>query len=162
MKKHIWCSIMIVLITAFDQVTKMLAKNALYPDKSAGFINGFVQFRYCENTGMAFSIGSGGRWAFVILSTVVIAGVLFYMFSDKCKSLWEYWSLGVVVAGGLGNLIDRVFNGYVVDMIEPLFVDFAVFNIADCAVTLGACSFVLHLICGLIRDLPKKGVEDER
>ncbi len=161
MKKHIWCSIMIVLIIAFDQVTKMLAKNALYPDKSARFIDGFVQFRYCENTGMAFSLGSGGRWVFVALSIVVIAGALYYLFSNKCKSLWEYWSIGVVIAGGLGNLIDRVFNGYVIDMIEPLFVDFAVFNIADCAVTLGACSFVLYLICDLIRDSRKKGEKDE-
>lgn len=72
-------------------------------------------------------------------------------FSNRCKSLWLYWSVGVTVAGGIGNLADRVLYGYVVDFIEPVFVDFAVFNIADCAVTLGAISLVAYLVVDLFK-----------
>lgn len=150
-KKHIWASVMILLIIAFDQVTKRVAQSALAGGKVVTFLPGAVQFRYARNTGMAFSLFSGARWVFVVLTAVVCAAVLFYMFQNKCHSLWGYWSLGVLVAGGLGNLIDRVLYGYVIDFIEPIFVDFAVFNIADCAVTCGGISFVLWLAVDLFR-----------
>ena len=110
-----------------------------------------MQLRYARNTGMAFSLFSGARWVFVALTALVCAGVLFYMFRNKCRSLWGYWSLGVLVAGGLGNLIDRVLYGYGIDFIEPTFMQFAVSNIADCAVTCGGISFVLWLAVDLFR-----------
>lgn len=154
-KKHISCTIMIILIVAFDQITKYFAEKMLASGKIQGFIPNFVQFRYAQNTGMAFSMLSGARWVFVVLTVAVCAGVLYYMFANKCKSLWLYWSLGVVVSGGVGNLIDRVRFGYVVDFIEPIFTDFAVFNIADCAVTCGAVSLVSYLVIDLIMDIKK-------
>lgn len=145
-KKHISCSIMIFLIVAFDQITKYFAQLNLYSGEVKTFIPNIVQFRYAENTGMAFSMFSGARWLFIVLTVIVCAFVLWYMFSNRCKSLWLYWSLGVVLAGGVGNLIDRVRFGYVVDFIEPTFVNFAVFNIADCAVTCGAVVLIAYLV----------------
>lgn len=145
-KKHISSAIMIVLIVAFDQFTKYLAAAKLKGGAPVSFIPDFVQFRYAENTGMAFSMLSGARWIFVILTLAVCIFALWYMYSNKCKSLWLYWSIGVVVSGGIGNLIDRALHGFVVDFIEPIFVDFAVFNIADCAVTCGAVVLVGYLI----------------
>lgn len=141
-KKHIWCGVMIVLIVAFDQLTKLFAVEYLKNGSPADFIRGVVRFNYAENQGMAFSLFSGARWVFVALTFVVCIAALWYLFSGKCKSLWLYWSIGVVVSGGIGNLIDRAFYGYVVDFIEPVFIDFAIFNIADCAVTLGAVSLI--------------------
>lgn len=157
--KHISCAVMIILIVAFDQITKYLVSSYLKGDKIINFIPRVVQFRYAENTGMAFSMFSGARWLFVALTVIVCVGVMWYMFRDKCPSLWMYWSLGVVVAGGLGNLIDRVRFGYVVDFIEPTFMDFAVFNIADSAVTLGAVSLVLYLVCDLFKSKGAKSDE---
>ena len=151
-KKHIWCSIMIVLIVAFDQITKLIASNTLAKGRVVTFLPKLVQFRYAENTGMAFSMLSGARWIFVALTVAVCVGVLWYMMSNRCQSIWTYWSLGVVVSGGIGNLIDRIRFGFVVDFIEPIFVDFAVFNIADCAVTCGA----VVLVCFMIVDAFKK------
>lgn len=145
-KKHISCTIMIILIVAFDQATKYLAATKLTDGKIARFIPNFVQFRYAENTGMAFSMLSGARWLFIALTMAICIGALWYLFSNKCKSLWLYWSIGVVVSGGIGNLIDRTFYGFVVDFIEPIFIDFAVFNIADCAVTCGAVVLVGYLL----------------
>ncbi len=145
-KKHISSAIMIVLIVAFDQFTKYLAAAKLKGNAPVGFIPDFIQFRYAENTGMAFSMLSGARWIFVILTLAVCIAALWYMYSDKCKSLWMYWSIGVVVSGGIGNLIDRALHGFVVDFIEPIFIDFAVFNIADCAVTCGAAVLFGYLL----------------
>ena len=142
---------MIIMIIAFDQITKYIAKSTLYPDKAIHFIDGFLEFRYAENTGVAFSMFSGGRWGFIILTSAVALGMLVYMFTRAQKNLWLYWSLGVIVAGAIGNLIDRIFLGYVIDFINPTFVRFAVFNIADCAVTLGTVSLVAYLIFDIFK-----------
>lgn len=154
-KKHISCLIMIILIIAFDQITKYFASLKLADGSVAKFIPGVVQFKYAENTGMAFSMLSGARWVFIALTVVVCVGVFYYLFSNRCKSLWLYWSLGVILSGGIGNLIDRIRFGYVVDFIEPTFVNFAIFNIADCAVTCGAVVLVGYLLYDAFKDVKK-------
>lgn len=156
--KNIWSVVMIIVIIAIDQVTKYFAKSALYPDKAKDFINGFIEFRYAENTGMAFSMFSGARWFFVVLTAVVVIAMTVYMFKKCQNNLWLYWTIGVLIAGAVGNLIDRVLLGYVIDFINPTFVNFAVFNIADCAVTLGAVSLVAYLVF----DMFKKDNKEDR
>ena len=143
---HLWYADMMLLIIAFDQVTKILATEYLKGKEPVSFIKGVVRFNYAENTGMAFSLFSGARWVFVALTLVACAAALWYIFSNRCNPLWLYWSIAVVASGGIGNLIDRAFYGYVVDFIEPVFIDFAIFNIADCAVTLGAVSLIAYLV----------------
>lgn len=155
-KKHLWCAVMIFLIIAFDQITKILATEYLKGKEPVSFIKGVVQFKYAENTGMAFSLFSGARWIFVVLTLIVCAVALWYIFSNRCKPLWLYWSIAVVASGGIGNLIDRAFYGYVVDFIEPVFIDFAIFNIADCAVTLGGVSLIAYLIFDMFKKEDKK------
>ncbi len=152
---------MIVLIVAFDQITKYFAKSYLYPDKSKDFINGFAEFRYAENTGAAFSMLSGNRWLFIVLTAVAAMAILVYMYTKAQKKLWLYWSLGVIASGAIGNLIDRVYLGYVIDFINPTFVNFAVFNIADCAVTLGAVSLIAYLVFDMIKSSGKKENDNE-
>lgn len=154
-KKHISCTIMIILIVAFDQITKYFASLKLADGSVVKFIPGVVQFKYAENTGMAFSMLSGARWVFIALTVVVCVGVFYYLFSNRCKNLWLYWSLGVILSGGIGNLIDRIRFGYVVDFIEPTFVNFAIFNIADCAVTCGAVVLVGYLLYDAFKDVKK-------
>ena len=155
--KNIWSVFMIIVILAIDQVTKYFAKSYLYPDKAKDFIKGFIEFRYAENTGVAFSMLSGGRIFFIILTAVVVIACLIYMYLKCQKNLWLYWTIGVLSAGAIGNLIDRIYLGYVVDFINPIFVDFAIFNIADCAVTLGAISLIAYLVL----DMFKKESKDE-
>ena len=146
---------MIILIVAFDQITKYFASLKLADGSVAKFIPGVVQFKYAENTGMAFSMLSGARWVFIALTVVVCVGVFYYLFSNRCKNLWLYWSLGVILSGGIGNLIDRIRFGYVVDFLEPTFVNFAIFNIADCAVTCGAVVLVGYLLYDAFKDVKK-------
>lgn len=155
--KNIWSVFMIIVILAIDQVTKYFAKSYLYPDKAKDFIKGFIEFRYAENTGVAFSMLSGGRIFFIILTTVVVIACLIYMYLKCQKNLWLYWTIGVLSAGAIGNLIDRIYLGYVVDFINPIFVNFAIFNIADCAITLGAISLIAYLVL----DMFKKESKDE-
>ena len=147
---------MIILIVAFDQITKYLALVHLKGKEPFTFIPGIVQFRYTENTGMAFSMFSGARWVFIVLTCVVCAGIMVYLFSNKCSNLWIYWSAAVVAAGGIGNLIDRIRLAYVIDFIEPTFINFAVFNIADSAVTLGAGVLIVYLLIDAFGEKEKK------
>lgn len=149
---------MMAFIICFDQITKYTAKAYLYPDKATDFIKGFVEFRYAENKGMAFSMFSGeaSRWVFVVITVVLICAMLWYMFKKSQDNLWLYWTLGVLTAGAAGNFIDRLFLGYVIDFINPTFVDFAVFNIADCAVTLGAVSLISYLVFDMFKKEDKK------
>ena len=149
--KNIWSVFMIIVIIATDQITKYFAKSYLYPDKAKDFIPGFIEFRYAENTGMAFSMFSGARWFFVVLTVAVVIACIVYMFKKAQSNLWLYWTLGVLISGAVGNLIDRIYLGYVIDFINPTFVNFAVFNIADCAVTLGAVSLVAYLVVDLFK-----------
>lgn len=142
---------MIILIVAFDQATKLLAQKYLSDGTVVTFIKGIVQFNYAENTGMAFSLFTGARWIFIIITVLACGGALWYMFSNRCKPLWLYWSIGVIVAGGIGNLIDRVLYGFVIDFIESVFINFAIFNIADSAVTLGAVSLVAYLVLDMFK-----------
>ena len=142
---------MIILIVIFDQVTKLLAQKYLSDGTVVTFIKGIVQFNYTENTGMAFSLFTGARWIFIVITVIACGGALWYMFTDRCNSLWLYWSIGVIIAGGLGNFIDRVLYGFVIDFIEPVFLNFAIFNIADCAVTLGAVSLIAYLVLDIFK-----------
>lgn len=161
LKKHLSCSVMIILIVAFDQITKYFASSKLSSGLVKGFIPGIAQLRYAQNTGMAFSMLSGARWIFIVLTVCVCIGALYFMFSNRCKSLWLYWSLGVVISGGIGNLIDRALYGYVIDFIEPTFMNFAIFNIADCAVTCGAVVLIGYLVIDMIVDAKKeKGTQN--
>ena len=158
--KNIWCVVMIIVIVAIDRITKYFAKAALYPDGAKDFIKGFIEFRYAENTGMAFSMFSGARWFFVALTAVVAVAMLVFMFKKCQQNLWLYWTLGVLTAGAAGNLIDRVCFGYVIDFINPVFVDFAIFNIADCAVTLGAVSLIAYLVFDMFKKDNKESKDE--
>lgn len=150
--KNFWSAVMIILIVAFDQITKYFAKIYLYGKEAKTFIKGVIEFVYTENTGVAFSMFSGGRWFFIILTAAVSIGCLIFMYKSKPKKdLWLFWTLGVIVSGGIGNLIDRILLGYVIDFINPVFVDFAVFNIADCAVTLGTVSLIIYLVSDMFK-----------
>lgn len=150
---------MILLIVAFDQITKYFVQRYLMGGRVVTLIPKVVQLRYAKNTGMAFSLLGGARWFFIVLTAAVCIAALWYLFSNRCNSLWMYWSIGVIVSGGIGNLIDRIRLAYVIDFIEPTFVNFAIFNIADSAVTLGAISLVL---CLLLDAFGKKGEQNAK
>ncbi len=146
MQVIIWAVIVIGSVI-LDQWTKMLAVTNLMPIGSTVLLDGILGLRYVENTGAAFGMLKGQRWFFLILSTVAILAISVYLvkFRKIVPPLLGV-SLAMIVGGGIGNQIDRIANGYVVDFFEFLFVDFAIFNVADCFVTVGACLVIFDLL----------------
>ena len=134
-------------ILAVDQYTKFLtvANIALYQDVE--FIPGFLGLTYVQNTGAAFSSFEGQQWLFALIFVVFTAAVI-YEYRKKAMpfSTFERWCIAAVYAGGLGNMIDRIRLGYVVDMIETKFMNFPVFNVADCFITCG-CILMMISLC---------------
>lgn len=145
--------IMIVVLVFADQLVKNWAVEVLEPVGSMDFIHfgdlKILDLTYLENKGAIFGSMSGQRWFLVgFTSLVIIAGIIF-MFATLKRSKLLNVTLGLFIAGGIGNLIDRIRLGYVVDMFDIQLFDFAIFNVADICVTI---AFVLFIIYGIFID----------
>ena len=152
----IWLAVIIVTVF-LDQLTKYLTVLHLKPIDTLPIIEDVFHLTYVENTGAAFGMMKDARWVFMITSTVAIVGILGYMihryYVKKEKMPWmEALSLSLILGGGIGNMIDRTMLGYVVDMIDCRFINFAVFNVADSFVCIGAGLMILYLIILTVRE----------
>ena len=142
--------LVIAALVAIDQVIKIAVVNRFAAGGSMDILFGLIRIRYVENTGAAFSSMQNQTVFLTIYTAVVIKpGVI-------------YWGGAVVIAGGAGNFVDRVARGFVVDYIEPTFVNFAVFNFADCCVTVGAALLNIKAIYDLIRENKKYLSDDDK
>lgn len=146
---------LITLLTAVDQIIKILVIKNIMPIAELPVINGLLRLRYVENTGAVFGSLQNSTTVLIILTSVILAVCVFLLMGKKIDNKFLFSSLLLIVSGGIGNLIDRIARGYVIDYIELLFVNFAIFNFADCLVTVGAFSMMGYLIVDLIRDLRK-------
>ena len=142
----------IIILTVIDRLTKYIAVSTVKIDGPQEFLFGLFQFRYVENTGAAFSSFSDKTEILTVVTVIVILFCLVLLLSRKLKSLFVNICLMLVTAGGIGNVIDRIAYGFVVDFIEPLFIDFAVFNFADCCITVGAFMLIGFEIYELIKE----------
>ena len=120
-------------------------------------IDGFLQWRYVENTGAAFSLFTGKTALLSVFTAVVLLVGFYLIIAKKIKSKVALASVVMLMGGGLGNLIDRIFRHFVVDYIEVLFIDFPVFNFADCFVTVGEFLLVGYLVYDIVKDYKKAG-----
>ena len=145
--QYILMALAAIGIVAADQFTKFLTLEniPLYGEVSA--IPGLFHFTYVQNTGAAFSALQGMHWLFALV-LLVFAGFIVWEFSKKRLpfTMLDRWLLVCIFAGGVGNMIDRLRLGYVVDMIEVEFMNFAVFNVADCFITCGCIALIVHLL----------------
>ena len=152
----IWLAL--IAVTVFlDQITKYLTILYLKPIDTQPLWEGVLHLTYVENTGAAFGMMKDSRWIFMVTSTVAIVGILVYMvyrtYIKKNPLPWmEALSLSLIVGGGIGNMIDRTVLGYVVDMIDFRLINFAVFNVADSFVCVGAGLMVLYLIREMVKE----------
>ena len=134
-------------IVALDQWTKFLVleKIPLYGHVDA--IPGLFHFTHVRNTGAAFSAFEGMQWLFALIFVVLTAAIIYeYFWKRQPFTTFERWLIAAIYGGGVGNMIDRVRFGYVVDMINLDFMNFAVFNVADCFITCGCILLILHLV----------------
>ena len=132
--------VFIFLLVLLDQISKIIAKSRLFYSSGIHIIKGIFEFVYVENSGAAFGILKNKKFFLVGVTTFVIGGMIYYLLTNKELNKWLRISLILIIAGAIGNLIDRIFRGYVIDFIhlyiEHVF-DFPVFNIADISVVVG-------------------------
>lgn len=151
----------IAVLTVIDRLTKYAAVATVKVDGSKEFLFGLFNFTYVENTGAAFSLFSDKTDALSLLTVLFLVAMVFLLMKKTFSSKFLNASLMLVIAGGLGNLIDRIYYGYVIDFIEPLFIDFAVFNFADCCITVGAFMIIAYEIYEMIKERRKKAETDD-
>ena len=137
----------VLLVVLCDILSKYLVVQLLVPlERSVTVIPYVLDFTFVKNKGAAFGMLSDSRWIFMSVSVVFIFVLIYILKQSYSDSKLYIISLSMILGGGIGNMIDRVFIGYVVDFIEITFVDFAVFNIADSCITVGAILFAVYLI----------------
>ena len=145
--QYLFMALFVAGITAADQLTKLWVVNAIPLYTRVDVIPGLFHLTYVQNTGAAFSSLQGMQWLFLLVFLAFAAGIV-WEFSKKRMpfTTFERWCIVAVFGGGLGNMIDRLRLGYVVDMIEVEFIQFPVFNVADCFISCGAVLLLAHLI----------------
>ena len=128
-----------------DRMTKILAPRI--PEDGQALIPGVLGLRYAENRGIAFSMLSGMPWVLGLVSLAIIAAVFFFLRGKKLRAM-TLAGLMMMLGGAAGNMLDRFIHGFVPDMIEVLFMQFAVFNVADMFLCIGCGLVILQLLFG--------------
>jgi len=151
-KRNIIYLISILILVIFDQVTKLLVVNNLSSGSDINIINNFLKFSYVENTGAAFGILNNNIIFLIGVSLLLIFYIIREIKNNENK-LYVF-SMSIILSGALGNLIDRIFRGYVVDFISfTIFdVEMPLFNIADMLITFGVIILLFLIIRGEVND----------
>lgn len=164
--RHIFFQIScFLLLTVIDQITKQLAASGLKGQPDIQLIPDFISFHYVENSGAAFGIFEGRMWLFYLITALVLCVIVFFMvriirqlkcYPDQAgdsyqeKTVRNMFLLGYILmilsAGAVGNLIDRLVYGYVIDFLEFEFISFPVFNFADICVTISCILVIIFVI----------------
>ncbi|HPE15496.1 MAG TPA: signal peptidase II [Oscillospiraceae bacterium] len=152
-------AIVIAALVALDQVVKYLVATRIPLGGAVPFLPHILELTNMHNTGAAFSFLSGATWVLALASAAVSFLLAMALIQGFFRHPLGNWTLSVLLAGAVGNLIDRVRLGYVVDMFRPLFVNFAVFNVADICVTLSAIFLMVYVV--FLYDKLEKGPSDE-
>lgn len=140
-------SLLALFIAAADQLTKSFVVKNIPLHTTISVLPGVVSLTYVQNDGAAFSSFRGMQWMFLLIFLIFTAAIFYEYFKKPMPfSKWERILIAAVYGGGLGNLIDRVRLGYVVDMIQTDFMNFPVFNVADCFISCGCIALMLHLV----------------
>lgn len=144
---RIFWLLLTALTVGIDQLTKYLAVEYLKPVDTVPIIDGVIHLTYLENRGAAFGMLSEHRWVFMLTSTVAVIAVLIFMIAwyKKYYNPLLYTALAFIAGGGIGNMIDRVALGYVVDFVDFRLINFAVFNAADSFVCIGAALVIIYV-----------------
>lgn len=145
--QYLFMTLFILGVTAADQLSKFLVVQNIPLFSQVDAIPGLFHLTYVRNTGAAFSLFQGMQWLFLVMFLALTVGII-WEFSKKRLpfTTFERWCIAAIYAGGLGNMIDRLRLGYVIDMIEVEFIRFPVFNVADCFVTCGCIALIFHLV----------------
>ena len=154
MKKKIILAVASIAIIMLDQISKLIMI-----DKNINILPQVLSFSYTQNTGVAFGLISNNI-IFVIIFNIVILGIIIKFLKENNESI-DYTvlvSLILILSGGIGNLIDRILKGYVVDFIKFDFINFPIFNVADISITLGIFILVIIIVKQMIQNKNEKQI----
>ena len=133
------------VLVIIDQIIKYFVSAYLQPVGSVSVIDNIFCLTYVENKGVAFGMFSDMRWIFVALTSILLVIIIFYMFKKRPKGKFFYVCAALIIGGGIGNLIDRIFYGYVIDYLSLSFFP-PVCNFADYCITAGTIMLVIYLL----------------
>lgn len=142
----------VVLLLGIDQLIKYYVDLHLKGSPAVVVIKNVLQFNYLENDGAMMGFMQGKTLLMTALAVVCVIVMLVVIFGGFIKDPIDYWCCLFMISGGLGNIIDRVFRGYVIDYIEVLFVDFYIFNFADCLITVAAFVLIFYQIYLIVKE----------
>ena len=148
----IFSVIIIILVVALDQATKYLVLANIAEIDTLPIIKDVLHLTYVENRGAAFGMLADKRAVFMVISVVGIVAIFVWLVVSKPKSIWMRLGLPFIIGGGIGNMIDRIARGYVVDMIDCRFINFYVFNVADSFVCIGCGMVIIALIIEIVNE----------
>lgn len=134
-----------VALAAIDQIIKYFIVSELKPVGTVNVLGDVFKLTYVENRGVAFGMFSGMQWVFILLTSALLTAIIFYMFKKRPKSKFFYITVALIIGGGIGNLIDRVFLNYVVDYLSLSFFP-PVCNFADYCITVGVGMLAVYLL----------------
>ena len=137
--------IIAAFVALLDQIIKYSVVNNIKPHGTVSIISGVLNITYVENRGVAFGMFTDMRWIFVALTALMIFAIIFYMFKKRPDGKFFYIVAGLIIGGGLGNLYDRIVNGYVIDYISLLFFP-PVCNFADYCITVGVILLIFYVL----------------
>ncbi|GGE28276.1 signal peptidase II [Streptococcus himalayensis] len=152
MKRKIGVPALIGLMIVLDQWVKEMVVANIPLGETREFLPPIMSLTYLRNTGAAFSILENQQWLFAVITIVVMGGAIGYLIKHLQNSFWLVAGLSLIIAGGFGNFIDRLRQGFVVDMFQFDIVQFAIFNIADMYLTFGVL-----ILCLVIMKEEKNG-----
>ncbi|MBL0388757.1 signal peptidase II [Tumebacillus sp. ITR2] len=153
--------LIIALVVAIDQWVKYYVRHHLEIGQSVPLIDGVINLTSHRNAGAAFSILEGQQWFFILSSLAVVAAVIYYRRKGELRGrpLMEF-GVALLVAGAIGNMLDRLVLGVVTDFFDLQFVQFAIFNVADIAINLAVVLIVLAILIESFKPKTKKAVEE--
>ena len=146
MKRKVSILISILLLIALDQAVKWYVVKAIPLGGMRTFIPKVVSLTYLKNSGAAFSMLENQQWIFAIITLIAMGAAFVYLYRHIKGSIWLLLGLTLIISGGIGNFIDRVRQGFVVDMFHLDFMNFAIFNVADIYLTVGVGLLLIYLL----------------
>ncbi len=136
----------IFVLLAVDQITKLIVLKTLTSVETMPVLQNIFHLTYCENRGAAFGILQNQTWIFIIITIAVLVAVIYFMVRMRPKNIWLNLSLILLIGGALGNFVDRIFRGFVIDFLDFRIINFPIFNVADCFVVVGAILLGCYII----------------
>ena len=146
MKRKVSIFISILLLIALDQAVKWYVVKEIPLAGMRSFIPKVVSLTYLKNSGAAFSMLENQQWFFAIITLIAMGAAFVYLYRHIKGSIWLLLGLTLIISGGIGNFIDRVHQGFVVDMFHLDFMNFAIFNVADIYLTVGVGLLLIHIL----------------